>query len=376
MPGQALLLTTLCPWHESHGARLVEFGGWLMPVLYSSIVAEHKAVRTGVGLFDISHMGRLAFDGPDAVAWIDLATTNTVARLKPGRIQYSLLVHDEGGVLDDVLVYRLPASAIEAASKYLLICNASNRDAVVRRLDSIRDGHNATMTDETLSTIMLAVQGPRSADVLCELVGTDLPRGMKYYSCAAARVLSADALISRTGYTGEDGFELVMSSSLAESAWAALLEAGREFGIRPCGLGARDTLRFEAAMPLYGHELDAEINPFEAGLDWAVKLDKGDFLGCEALRRLQSTPGRRRVGLAMEGQRIARQGYAVQSEGDHVGVVTSGTLSPTLGRSLAMALVDPGVSEVGTQLDVDLRGRSIPAEVVPLPFYRRAVDRG
>jgi aminomethyltransferase len=358
------LQTALYDWHRGHGGRLVEFGGWSMPVQYSTIIAEHQAVRQRVGLFDISHMGRIRIQGPDALTLLERATTNHVARLGPGQIQYSLMARDDGGVLDDVLVYRV-------RDIFGMVCNASNRAKVVGQLGRLGAGLNATLSDRTLETAMIAVQGPAALETLQRVFDTPLSP-VNYYHTVPGRVLGAEALASRTGYTGEDGFELVVPRDLAEPTWNALLDAGGAVGILPCGLGARDTLRFEAAMPLYGHELSETINPYEAGIGWAVKLDKGDFVGRDALRALKSHPGRTRVGLALEGKRIAREGSAVLAAGRPSGIVTSGTFSPTLGQSLAMALVDSSVSAEGYRLTVDVRGHAEPARVVPLPFYRRA----
>lgn len=367
MAGAALILKTtpLHAWHAAHGGRLVEFSGWSMPVQYTTIADEHRAVRNAVGLFDIGHMGRLRFGGPGARARIDRATTNNVAKLATGRIQYSLMVHDDGGVLDDILVYRL-------ADGYVVVCNASNRDAVVARFESLHDAgiDDASMVDTTLDTAMIAVQGPRAAEVAARVVDGPL-LGLGYYRAAEAKVGPTPALVSRTGYTGEDGFELIVAANEAESTWLALLDAGAEFGIVPCGLGARDTLRFEAAMPLYGHEMDATVNPYAAGLGWAIRLDKGEFAGRESLRKFEANPGATRVGLQLAGKRIARQGAIVLVNGYPAGVVTSGTFSPTLDRSLAMARVGPEHADVGTKLDVDVRGRIESAVVVELPFYRR-----
>ncbi|HEX8204277.1 MAG TPA: glycine cleavage system aminomethyltransferase GcvT [Isosphaeraceae bacterium] len=357
------LQTALSDWHRRHGGRLVEFGGWSMPVQYSSIIAEHQAVRQRVGLFDIGHMGRLRIQGPDAQALLERATTNHVARLVQGQIQYSLMAHDDGGILDDVLVYRV-------RDLYGLVCNASNRPKVVAQLQTLAAGLNVTLDDRTPETAMIAVQGPAALETVQRVFDTPLA-AVKYYHIAIGRVFGAEAGASRTGYTGEDGFELIVPRELAGRTWEALLEAGGAFGILPCGLGARDTLRFEAAMPLYGHELSETINPYEAGVGWAVKLDKGDFVGREALRALKSHPGRTRIGLALEGKRVAREGATVLADGRPVGAVTSGTFSPTLGQSLAMALVDPIASTAGDRLAVDVRGRVEPARVVPLPFYRR-----
>lgn len=389
MPEPAPLTTPLHAWHQAHGARLVEFGGWSMPVQYTSIVEEHRAVRERVGLFDISHMGRLGFEGPDAAAWIDRVTTNHVARLGLGQIQYSLMLSENGGVLDDILVYRRTREPfVEGAYQpaYLVVCNASNRTRVVAQFERHQRGFDAVLDDSTVgragfSSAMIAVQGPAAATVVSRILDANSATAlatMKSYTVPdPARVRTADgshltyALISRTGYTGEDGFELIVYASKAEEVWNLLLDAGRDLGILPCGLGARDTLRFEAGMPLYGHELSETINPYEAGLGWAVKLGKGEFVGRQALRKLKDELGRTRIGLELEGKRIARQGCPVKQEDRVVGEVTSGTFSPTLGKSLAMALVERGASALGASLSVAIRGHDEPARVVPLPFYRR-----
>jgi aminomethyltransferase len=364
MAGDDLLKTPLHGWHQSHKGRLVEFGGWSMPVQYSTIIEEHNAVRQRVGLFDISHMGRLKFEGPDALAWLEKVTTNHVAKLKPGQIQYSLMVADDGGMLDDVLVYR-------RLDGLAMVCNASNRLKVLAQLEKHREGVDAHLIDQTFDTVMIAVQGPAAlatAQRHFDEPLTDVP----YYHCLNGTFLGTPALASRTGYTGEDGFELIVPNENALAAWEALMDAGRVFGIVPAGLGARDTLRFEAAMPLYGHEMDETVNPYAAGLGWAVKLNKGDFIGRDALRKFKAEPGKTRVGLEIEGKRIPRQGCPVKHDGREVGVVTSGTFAPTLGRSLAMASVLPDASALGTTLTVDVRGQDATARVVAMPFYRRS----
>ena len=365
MSGESQLETPLTPWHQSHGARLVEFGGWSMPVQYTTIVQEHQAVRNGVGLFDISHMGRLIFDGPEALAWLERVTTNHVARLKEGQIQYSLMANEHGGVIDDVLVYRLPVG-------YCVVCNASNRGQVVAQLERHRPAKpGTTLSDRTRETAMIAVQGPLALDALQPLFNKSLGP-LRYYHTILGRVVdSVDATVSRTGYTGEDGFELIIQAGEAARIWEALSETGSARNVVPCGLGARDTLRFEAAMPLYGHELSETINPFAAGVGWAVKLDKGEFVGRDALRTFKHDPGQTRVGLRLEGKRIARQGTSVLHGGQAAGSVTSGTFAPTLGQSLAMALVDRRAAAVGATLTVDVRGHLEPAQVVKLPFYQR-----
>jgi aminomethyltransferase len=342
---------------------MVDFAGWSMPVQYTSIVEEHNAVRSRVGLFDISHMGRLRFEGPDALAWLDRVTTNAVVRLEEGQAQYSLMLNDSGGVIDDVLVYRLNPG-------YGMVCNASNREAVLAQLERERQGFNAEVVDSTFNTAMIAVQGPRALVTLQAVFDGPLS-DLKYYHHTSGQIRGTNAIASRTGYTGEDGFEIVIHRDLAHAAWSELLDAGREFGIVPCGLGARDTLRFEAAMPLYGHEMDETVDPYSAGLGFAVKLEKGDFVGREALTQRRDHPQARRIGLALEGKRIARQGATVLAEGQAVGVVTSGTFSPTRQLSLAMARVEPAFADLSTHLEVDVRGRAEPAQVVQLPFYRR-----
>ena len=358
------LKTPLFDWHEANGGRIVDFAGWSMPVQYTSIVQEHQAVRSGVGLFDVSHMGRLAFDGPKALDWINAVATNDASKLEPGRIQYSLMANDLGGLIDDILVYRTDKG-------YSIVCNASNRERVVAQFGEHQQGFKATLADRTLETAMIAVQGPASAATVRPLVDRPLD-ALKYYHVTPAKALgSVDAMVSRTGYTGEDGFELIVPAADAVKLWVALLESGSGFGAVPVGLGARDTLRFEAGMPLYGHELSETVNPFAAGVGWAVKLDKGDFVGSDALRQHAQSPGSTRVGLRLKGKRIARQGATVTDGDRTLGSVTSGTFSPTLQASLAMALIDPDSSAVGTKAVVDVRGKAEPAEVVPLPFYKR-----
>lgn len=365
MPETPLLKTPLHNWHTAHGGRLVEFGGWLMPVQYSTIIDEHRAVRERVGLFDISHMGRLTFDGPGMLDWLQRVSTNDVSRLAENQIQYSLMANERGGLIDDILVYRHKYG-------YNVVCNASNRPAVLDQLDGHRLNAEGTFHDRTLDTAMIAVQGPAALATLQPLFNQPLG-SLKYYHLTMGHLLDGvTAVVSRTGYTGEDGFEVIVPAASAEAAWQALLDSGASHGILPCGLGARDTLRFEAAMPLYGHELSDATNPYAAGLGWAVRLEKGEFVGREALRAWKKAPGSARVGLRLEGKRIARQGTSVLDGDRAVGTVTSGTFAPTLQASLAMALVDPVVTPIGTTLQVDIRGHRETARVVELPFYKRS----
>ena len=362
---ESLLKTPLHDWHQAHGGRLVEFGGWSMPVQYTTIVEEHLAVRQRVGLFDISHMGRLTFDGPGVLEWLERVTTNHVAKLAELQIQYSLVTNEHGGVIDDILVYRQPYG-------YIVVCNASNREKVVAQLESHREGAVGNFLDRTLDTAMIAVQGPRALETLQPLFDQPL-EPVRYYHFTMGRLLgSLNAVISRTGYTGEDGFELIVGTSSAVDVWNALLESGQPHSILPCGLGARDTLRLEAAMPLHGHELSESINPYSAGVGWAVKLDKGQFVGRDvSLIILNRDPGPIRAGIKLEGKRIARQGAAVFMEDREIGVVTSGTFSPSLQVSLALARVETTAAPIGTTLTVDIRGHRETAQVVQLPFYKR-----
>lgn len=362
-----LLRTPLHDWHQSHGGRLVEFGGWSMPVQYRSIVEEHQAVRNAVGLFDISHMGRLTFDGPGVLDWLERLTTNQVSRLASGQIQYSLMTNDRGGVIDDILVYN-------QGFAHLVVCNASNREKVVRQFQAHQSGAEANFRDRTRDTAMIAIQGPKAREMLQPLFNRPL-EPVRYYHLTMGRLLDRlDTVISRTGYTGEDGFEVVVAARSAVEVWEALLESGKSHGIIPCGLGARDTLRLEAAMPLYGHELTEEIDPYSAGLGWAVKLDKGDFVGREPLLLRKDQPPLARIGLILEGKRIARQGATVLAGEREVGLVTSGTFSPTLQASIAMALVRPDVRAIDTALSVDVRGHRESARIVKLPFYKRPLS--
>ena len=361
------LLRTAChPWHTAHGGRMVDFAGWEMPVQYSSIVAEHKAVRQAAGLFDIAHMGRLKFNGPDAVKFLDHLLTNEVASLKMGQVRYALVCQENGGVLDDVLVYRFPET-------HLLVVNASNRLKILDWIAKHQSGFDCQVQDCTESHFMLALQGPSSLSLLQPL--TDIPlEPMGYYFGAPAKVLGQPALVSRTGYTGEDGYEVIVEADQGLKLWETLLAAGANAGVLPAGLGCRDTLRLEAAMPLYGHELNESVDPLTAGLGFAVKLKKPDFIGRAALEAIKATPNRPvRVGLELTGKRIAREGSLVFTGDQQIGNVTSGTFSPTLEKSISMAYVNPAQSSVGTTVDVDIRGQRIAATVVKLPFYQREV---
>jgi aminomethyltransferase len=352
--------TPLHSWHAAHGARMVDFAGWDMPVQYTSIVEEHQAVRGAAGLFDISHMGRLSFGGPDALALIQQVYTNNAATLKDGQVRYGLVCNERGGIFDDVLVYRWPYV-------YAMVVNASNRPKIVAWLDQHKGSRNVEVRDQTVETCMIAVQGPKALAVCQGLVPTDIEK-LGYYYAAPTTYKGKPGVVSRTGYTGEDGVELMVGAAQAVEVWEELIARQA----KPCGLGARDTLRLEAAMPLYGHELSEDIDPIQAGLAWAVKFDKGDFIGRAALLQRKEERGlRQRVGLELAGKRIGREGCAVLAEGREVGKVTSGTFSPTLNKSIAMAYVEPDWAVAGTAVGVDVRGKTEAARVTPLPFYKR-----
>jgi aminomethyltransferase len=361
--------TPLHDWHAVHGGRLVDFAGWSMPVQYASIVSEHVATRTAAGLFDVSHMGRLRFDGPGAAVWLDAILTRNVARLQPGQVRYSLITNDGGGILDDVLISRLADAA--GGTYYLLVVNASNRAKIVDWLAAHPPVGQATVADLTTQWAMIAVQGPHALALAQPLVETDLA-AMKYYTAVETRIAGHGGIVSRTGYTGEDGVELIVGSNAVVGLWETLLASGREAGAMAAGLGCRDTLRLEAAMPLYGHELTEAINPYQAGLGFAVDLKKGPFPGREALAAIaQDTAQPVRVGLELAGKRIAREGSGVVVGGRIVGHVTSGTFAPTLQKSIAMAYVPAEAASPGGQVEVDIRGRTEAAAVVKLPFYQR-----
>ncbi|MGW8256847.1 MAG: glycine cleavage system aminomethyltransferase GcvT [Thermoguttaceae bacterium] len=373
--------TPLYDWHVSHGGKMVEFAAFMMPLQYTSIIAEHRATRTGVGITDISHMGRLRFEGPGAAVFLAEFLTRRVADLVLGQIRYSLITNETGGILDDVLVGYYHNE--HGQPFYLMVVNASNHEKIVRWTKkhltaerANRPGQEVVFTDVSRLWAMFAVQGPRSMELLQPFVDVDL-RSTKYYRGMQVRWLHPAAqrqggIISRTGYTGEDGFELSMGADIAAGIWEALISAGKALGIVPTGLGARDTLRLEAGMPLYGHELTEQINPFQAGLGSVCHLRGYDFPGRDALLKIEQQPlDLTRVGLELNGRRVARQGYAILADGLMVGEVTSGTFSPTLDKPIAMGYIPPRFAAVGSELKIDIRARLEPARVTALPFYDR-----
>ncbi len=366
----ALQRTPLHGVHQELGARLVPFAGYEMPVQYTSIIEEHRTVRTGVGIFDLSHMGEIEVRGEGAVDLLRHAVVSDPGTLDVGQAGYSMLCDEDGGIIDDLIVYRLEPDRL------WVVCNAGNRRAVVEQLIAVqaRTGATAQLQDISDDTALVAPQGPMAAPLLDELSDADLDAVANYHALNG-RVAGIECLIARTGYTGEDGFELFCAAGDAVRVWGALAEAGESHGARPCGLGARDTLRLEAGMPLYGNELDRQTNPYEVNLGRVVKLDKGDFVGRGALRAVQEAgPERKLIGLQMVDNAIPRAGYEVLADGRPVGRITSGTLSPTLGTKIAMAKVRAELAGIGTSFEVVVRDRPYLAEQVKLPFYRRPRD--
>lgn len=375
--------TPLSSVHERLGASFTDFGGWWMPLRYGSDVAEHKAVREAAGIFDLSHMGEVSVTGPDAAAFLDHALVGRLSAIEIGKAKYSLLCNEAGGVIDDLITYRLDQE------DFLVVPNAANTNAVLAALQdrtTTADGvrFEVTITDRTEATALIAVQGPASEAILLEVVtehSAEAVRALPYYAIADVVVNADDrevpVKLARTGYTGEDGFEIYLDvqtdPEVARWLWGQLEAAGTAHGLVPCGLAARDSLRLEAGMPLHGHELSEAIDPYSAGLGPVVALkSKNSFVGRDALMDIkQSGPQRKLVGLANDTKRAARPGYAITHEGETVGEVTSGAPSPTLGHAIALAFVRPDLAEVGTELQVDLRGKPTPFSVVQLPFYKR-----
>jgi aminomethyltransferase len=349
---------------------MVPFAGYEMPVQYASIIEEHRTVRSAVGLFDLSHMGEIEVRGEEAVAFLRYALVSDPGTLVVGQAQYSMLCDADGGIIDDLITYRLDEG------RFWIVCNASNRSVVADQLSTLltRGDFGAEIEDRSDRTALVAPQGPNAAALLAELTDLALDAIANYHA-APGTVAGVECLVARTGYTGEDGFELFCDARRARELWEAITAAGANHGLRPCGLGARDTLRLEAGMPLYGNELGRDTNPFEVNLGRVVKLDKGEFIGRAALQAVQqSGPSRKLIGLAMIDNAIPRNGYPVHAGGHPVGHVTSGTLSPTLGTKIAMAMVPAAMAGLGNEFEVIVRDRPQRAEQVKLPFYRRPRD--
>ncbi len=355
-------------FHDIHarlGAKLVEFAGFHMPIQYQGILAEHKAVRTGVGVFDVSHMGEFEVRGADAFSFVQKMTTNDVGKLFPGKIQYSAMCYEHGGIVDDLLVYH-------CGDYVQLVVNAANLDKDFSWLQSHLEG-DVTLLDKSDDTSLLAVQGPRAIDTLRKLTTTDLD-AMEYYSFVRGTIAGVDCLISRTGYTGEVGFELYFTSdvTVSEKMWHAIFEAGEEFGIAPIGLGARDTLRLEVGYCLYGNDIDQTTHPLEANLGWITKLSAGPFVGSEAIQKAKDAGlTRKLVGLVLEGKNIPRHGYPIVKDGKEIGVVTSGSLSPMLEKGIAMGYVPTELSAPGSVVEILIRNQPVPATVTKVPFISK-----
>jgi len=361
----ALRTTALNSVHRASGAKMVDFGGWDMPVQYSGIIDEHQAVRTGAGVFDVSHMGEIEIRGPEAATLVNFATTNNIRKLKIGQAHYSGLLYETGGFVDDILVHKV------ADDDYFLCVNASNQEKDFEHIRSL-NRFDAQVELASDRYTQLAIQGPRAKATLQKLTPVDLG-GIKYYWFADGVVAGTPARIAHTGYTGEDGFEIYVPPSESVRMWNEVLAAGREFGIKPCGLGARNTLRLEAKMALYGHEIDASITPLEADLAWIVKFDKGEFVGREALVRQQEAGVKRKlVGFEMRGRGIGRDGYEVYLDGAPAGWVTSGSPSPHLNKNIGLCYLPSGQAHPGVAIQIMIRNQPVDAVTVETPFYKRA----
>jgi len=361
-----LIRTPFCQFHEDAGAKMVPFAGYYMPVQYKGITSEHLAVRENVGLFDLSHMGEFEVSGSEALEFLQKTTTNDVAALTPGKIQYSCMTYPDGGIVDDLLVYRLE-------DRYFLVVNAANIDKDFEWLQSHLKG-DVALLNRSAELGLLAIQGPNARQVMAELTDYDLD-GMTYYTHVVARVGGVQLLFSRTGYTGEDGFEMYIPNVHCEQVWKATMDAGRKYGMELIGLGARDTLRLEMKMALYGNDIDHTTSPIEAGLSWIVNFDK-DFIGKDVLvRQKAEKPARRLICLELEGKAFPRPGYDIHNGEEVVGKVTSGTVSPSLQRPIALGYVPRELSKSGSTVEIQIRNKRFPATVVKPPFYKNGTHK-
>jgi aminomethyltransferase len=366
MSTENLKKTPLNEVHRSLGGKMVDFGGWDMPVQYrAGVIEEHMATRTRAGLFDVSHMGEIWVEGRDAIAFVNSITTNDVTQLVDGQAHYSALPNEEGGVVDDLLVYRFNNE------KLLLVVNASTTDKDWDWITSHKGDFDVALTNVSSAYCQIAIQGPKAVGILQKLTETEL-EPIKYYHFTTGEVDGVESIISRTGYTGEDGFEVYAAAEHAEQLWNKMLETGKEEGILPCGLAARNTLRLEAAMSLYGHELDDDISTLEANLGWITKLQKDDFIGRDKIAELKETGLKRKLaGFEMKEPGIARDGFDVYVGDEKVGTVTSGSPAPFLKKNIGLAFLPPEFAKVGQEIKIDVRGKRLAAEVVPTPFYKR-----
>ncbi|MEP7149627.1 MAG: glycine cleavage system aminomethyltransferase GcvT [Acidobacteriota bacterium] len=366
MSSDNLKKTPLNAAHRDLGGKMVDFGGWDMPVQYpAGVIEEHMATRTRAGLFDVSHMGEIWVEGEDAIKFVNRLTTNDVTQLVDGQAHYSALTNDEGGVVDDLLVYRFDQN------KLLLVVNAGTTEKDWDWITSHKKDDKVTLTNVSADYCQMAVQGPEAVGILKTLTDTNLDE-IQYYHFATGRVDNVESIISRTGYTGEDGFEIYADAKFAVQLWNKLLDGGKSVGVLPCGLAARNTLRLESAMSLYGHELSDDINPLEANLGWITKLQKGDFTGHDALKKIKENGLTRRiVGFEMTEPGIARDGYDVYIDRKRVGYVTSGSPAPFLKKNIGLAFLPLEFANVGQEIKIDVRGKHLSAKVVPTPFYKR-----
>lgn len=358
--------TPLYQTHVEAGAKIVEFGGWLMPVQYSGIIEEHHAVRKKAGLFDVSHMGEFSVKGKDALAFLQKVVTNDVGAMDEGQVQYTPMCYPDGGTVDDLLIYKI------ADGHYFLVVNAGNMEKDWGWLNDNKEGFSVELENLSEQTALLALQGPLAEKILGTLTAAELPEVGYYRFLTAAQVAGASVMLSRTGYTGEDGFEIYCRNDDVVPLWHAILEAGASDGILPAGLGCRDTLRFEACLPLYGHELSPEITPVEAGIGMFVKPDKGDFTGKEVLAAQKKDGVSRRIaGFAMVDRGIARADYPVLVDGKVIGWVTTGSVAPTVGKNLGLALIAKEYGQPGQAINIEIRGKLAAAEIIAKPFYKR-----
>jgi aminomethyltransferase len=363
MSDQELKKTPLNSLEHELGGKMIDFGGWELPVQFTGILDEHEAVRTAAGLFDVSHMGEVTVKGPEALGLLQRATCNDVSKLADGRAQYNGLLYPTAGFVDDILIYQI------APNDFFVVVNASNSDKDFEWLADCAKGLDVEVKNESANYAQLALQGPNAERILQPLTDVDLS-SMKYYRFAKGRVDGVDALVSRTGYTGEDGFEIYVAPAESQRIFRKLLEGGQ---VKPCGLGARDTLRLEAKMALYGNDIDETTTPLEADLGWIVKIEKGDFFGRDVLQRESAEgPRRKLVGFEMVDRGIARHGYPIVDGKEEIGVVTSGTHAPTLKKAIGLAYLPPDKAAPGTEFDVLIRGKETRARVVPTPFYKRS----
>ena len=353
------------PFYDNHikyGGKMVPFAGYSLPIQYVGLVVEHNAVRQAAGIFDVSHMSEIFIEGEDALSFVNLVFSNDFTNMESGRVRYAVMMNDNGGIVDDMVLYK------ESDKKFIVVGNGANREKDVNWIKSKHTG-NVEINDLSDNYAQLAIQGPKSRAIVAKVVEEGhIPA--KYYSFLHGKVAGKEAIISQTGYTGEHGYEIYVAPEVACEVWEALMEAGKEEGLVPCGLGSRDTLRLEAAMPLYGHEMSDEINPLEAGLAFAVKLKKENFVGKKALEAIGDT-GRCRVGIKVTGKGIARENNEILVDGNVVGVTTSGTHAPYLGYPIAMGYIQNEYAEVGTKIVINVRGRMVEAEIAPMPFYKK-----